>query len=52
MVGTDREDESGRHKSLKKNSKSEEHAAHVLTIVNASLTLKVSAHTSTCSYLF
>lgn len=41
-----------RHENLKENSKSEKHAAHVFTEVNASLTLSVSGQTSENSYLF
>lgn len=52
MVGIDREDESGRHENLKEDSKAERYAAHIFTMLNASLNLKVSAQTSTCSYLF
>lgn len=52
MVEIDREDEKGRHENRREDGKSERYAAHIFTTVNASLNLKVSAQTSTCSYLF
>lgn len=52
MVRIDSEDESGRYENLKEDGKSERYAARVFTTVNASLNLKASAKTSTCSYLF
>lgn len=52
MVRIDSEDESGRYENLKEDGKSERYAARIFTTVNASLNLKASAKTSTCSYLF